>query len=148
MAAWVVVQQGMNGERKQARRYHWLSESLRSFVEEPHAAMMASSRARSSTLPTGGRKRLAHAARYSAIVGAGRYRARIAGVGGSGGDTRSANSQPMLPHLIMPTHHEVRPNDVLGGGCTAIWLRRQIVAPPTSASCSSFPASEHGPCVR
>ena len=36
---WVVVQQGMNGERKQARRYHWLSETLRSFVEEPHAAI-------------------------------------------------------------------------------------------------------------
>ena len=25
---WVVVQQGMNGDRKQARRYHWLSEGL------------------------------------------------------------------------------------------------------------------------
>ncbi|HWG78428.1 MAG TPA: DUF763 domain-containing protein, partial [Stellaceae bacterium] len=36
---WVVVQQGMNGERRQARRYHWLSEGLRSFVEEPHAAI-------------------------------------------------------------------------------------------------------------
>jgi hypothetical protein len=29
--AWTVVQQGMNGERGQARRYHWLSESVRSF---------------------------------------------------------------------------------------------------------------------
>src|SRR6202021_1978885 len=29
---WVVVQQGMNGERRQARRYHWLSEGLTSFV--------------------------------------------------------------------------------------------------------------------
>src|SRR5207245_8770681 len=36
---WVVVQQGMNGARKQARRYHWLSEGLKSFVEEPHAAI-------------------------------------------------------------------------------------------------------------
>ena len=36
---WVVVQQGMNGERKQARRYHWLSEGLQSFVDEPHAAI-------------------------------------------------------------------------------------------------------------
>src|SRR5712671_7473423 len=36
---WVVVQQGMNGERKQARRYHWLSEGLTSFIEEPHAAI-------------------------------------------------------------------------------------------------------------
>src|SRR5271163_5236095 len=36
---WVVVQQGMNGERRQARRYHWLSEGLTSFVDAPHAAI-------------------------------------------------------------------------------------------------------------
>ncbi|MCD7100299.1 DUF763 domain-containing protein [Stenotrophomonas sp. MMGLT7] len=36
---WVVVQQGMNGARKQARRYHWLSEGLESFVDAPHAAI-------------------------------------------------------------------------------------------------------------
>ena len=36
---WVVVQQGMNGDRKQARRYHWLSEGLNSFVDAPHAAI-------------------------------------------------------------------------------------------------------------
>jgi hypothetical protein len=37
--AWTVVQQGMNTDRRQARRYHWLSEGVRSFVEEPHAAI-------------------------------------------------------------------------------------------------------------
>ena len=36
---WVVVQQGMNGQFRQARRYHWLSEGLKSFVDEPHAAI-------------------------------------------------------------------------------------------------------------
>ncbi len=36
---WVVVQQGMNGGRRQARRYHWLSEGLNSFVDEPHSAI-------------------------------------------------------------------------------------------------------------
>ena len=36
---WTVVQQGMNGEKKMARRYHWLSEGVQSFVEEPHAAI-------------------------------------------------------------------------------------------------------------
>src|SRR6201986_233263 len=36
---WVVVQQGMNGDRRQARRYHWLSEGLQSFVDAPHAAI-------------------------------------------------------------------------------------------------------------
>jgi hypothetical protein len=36
---WVVVQQGMNGDAKQARRYHWLSEGLTSFLDDPHAAV-------------------------------------------------------------------------------------------------------------
>ncbi len=36
---WAVVQQGMNGELKQARRYHWLSEGLQSFVDAPHTAI-------------------------------------------------------------------------------------------------------------
>jgi hypothetical protein len=37
--AWAVVQQGMNGERRQARRYHWLSLDLEDFVDEPHSAI-------------------------------------------------------------------------------------------------------------
>jgi hypothetical protein len=45
---WVVVQQGMNGELKQARRYHWLSERITSFVDEPHAAIEGPGKARSS----------------------------------------------------------------------------------------------------
>lgn len=36
---WTVVQQGMDPVRRRARRYHWLSEGLGSFVEEPHAAI-------------------------------------------------------------------------------------------------------------
>jgi uncharacterized protein len=36
---WTVVQQGMNGTTRTARRYHWLSEDVRSFVEEPHKAI-------------------------------------------------------------------------------------------------------------
>src|ERR1700693_116318 len=36
---WVVVQQGMNGERRQARGAHWLSEGRTSFVAGPHAAI-------------------------------------------------------------------------------------------------------------
>src|SRR3954452_20321259 len=37
--AWTVVQQGMNGARRQARRYHWLWERAGSCVDEPHAAI-------------------------------------------------------------------------------------------------------------
>jgi hypothetical protein len=33
---WAVIQQGMNSESKTARRYHWHSQDLQSFVEEPH----------------------------------------------------------------------------------------------------------------
>ncbi|MGD0835920.1 MAG: DUF763 domain-containing protein [Polyangia bacterium] len=36
---WVVVQQGMNPERRQARRYHWLWDRAGSFVDQPHAAI-------------------------------------------------------------------------------------------------------------
>jgi hypothetical protein len=34
---WAVIQQGMNDSNGMARRYHWNSQSLRSFVEEPHS---------------------------------------------------------------------------------------------------------------
>ncbi len=37
---WAVVQQGMNGASKTARRYHWCSSDLRSFVEEPHKGVV------------------------------------------------------------------------------------------------------------
>ncbi|HID04728.1 MAG TPA: DUF763 domain-containing protein, partial [Aigarchaeota archaeon] len=37
---WSVVQQGMNPVEHYARRYHWLGEGLRSFVEEPHQAVV------------------------------------------------------------------------------------------------------------
>ncbi len=36
---WTIVQQGMNVSQKKARRYHWSSENLRSFVEEPHSGV-------------------------------------------------------------------------------------------------------------
>jgi hypothetical protein len=38
---WSVVQQGMNQENRYARRYHWLSTSLKSFIEEPHTAILS-----------------------------------------------------------------------------------------------------------
>ncbi|HWJ18111.1 MAG TPA: DUF763 domain-containing protein, partial [Geobacterales bacterium] len=36
---WAVVQQGMNDNTGMARRYHWLSEGLESFVTAPHSAI-------------------------------------------------------------------------------------------------------------
>ena len=37
--SWAVIQQGMNTEKRYARRYHWLGEGLKSFVEEPHSGI-------------------------------------------------------------------------------------------------------------
>lgn len=36
---WTVIQQGMNGSNRMARRYHWLSSALESFMEEPHTSV-------------------------------------------------------------------------------------------------------------
>jgi hypothetical protein len=36
---WTVVQQGMNGQKRQARCYHWHCEGLTSFVDKPHSAI-------------------------------------------------------------------------------------------------------------
>ncbi len=36
---WTVIQQGMSAGNKTARRYHWHSETLQNFVEEPHTAV-------------------------------------------------------------------------------------------------------------
>ncbi|MEM2940678.1 MAG: DUF763 domain-containing protein [Thermoproteota archaeon] len=41
---WAVVQQGMNPELKWARRYHWLSEGVKSLVEEPHSGIIGVSK--------------------------------------------------------------------------------------------------------
>ena len=38
---WCVVQQGMNDATGMARRYHWLADTLQSYVNEPHAAICA-----------------------------------------------------------------------------------------------------------
>jgi hypothetical protein len=37
---WTVIQQGMNTGSRLARRYHWHSGSLKSFVEEPHSGVV------------------------------------------------------------------------------------------------------------
>lgn len=41
---WTVIQQGMDTENKVARRYHWISEKVDNFVEEPHNAIIAERR--------------------------------------------------------------------------------------------------------
>lgn len=42
---WAVIQQGMNEDKRTARRYHWLSENVRDFVVEPHSAVCCDKKA-------------------------------------------------------------------------------------------------------
>jgi hypothetical protein len=42
--SWAVVQQGMNGGNRYARRYHWLSDAVTDFVNEPHSAIASQAR--------------------------------------------------------------------------------------------------------
>lgn len=104
---WTVVQQGMNGEQRYARRYHWHSEGLTDFVDEPHAAIdgknlgeiinLTDHRAASSRK---GQLDLLSALTPDRI--ADQYAAL----------TGKVPVQGTLPHLFMPEHHDVRSSDV------------------------------------
>lgn len=50
---WSVVQQGMNETTRYARRYHWLSETMPSFVSEPHAAVACDTKSDTLNLVAG-----------------------------------------------------------------------------------------------
>jgi hypothetical protein len=109
---WVVVQQGMNGESRQARRYHWLSEDLKSFVDAPHAAIDGIEQGRIVNLTD----RRAAASRQGQLD-----LLRDLGPDGiirevvvlAGPKPQPVRAQAMLPHLVMPAHHDVRPEDVI-----------------------------------
>ncbi len=107
---WVVIQQGMNDDRGQARRYHWLSEGLESFVDQPHAAIEGAGQGVIVNLTD----RRAEESRQKQIdvlaLGPDKivYEfAKLASVSGV------SDQQSLLPHLIMPDHHDLRPSDVV-----------------------------------
>ncbi|MBY5407675.1 DUF763 domain-containing protein [Rhizobium leguminosarum] len=110
---WVVVQQGMNGDKRQARRYHWLSEGLESFVDSPHAAIEGRSQGEIVNLAD----RRAERSRRGqldllATLGPDRIIREAAALLRAEQPAPEPAEQPMLPHLIMPAHHDVRESDV------------------------------------
>jgi hypothetical protein len=121
---WVVVQQGMNAASKQARRYHWLSEGLSGFLDDPHAAVegpgqgrivnLADARAARSReaqldlLATTAPKEIAREfARIEAATAPHPPSAAFPREWGGG------EQIPLLPHLTMPDRHDVRASDVV-----------------------------------
>jgi uncharacterized protein len=104
---WTVVQQGMNGGRRQARRYHWHSASLASFVEEPHSAIDGPGQGEIVNL-TDRRAAPSRKAQLELLssLGPDRIAQELAAL------SAEPALQPQLPHLIMPARHEVRSSDV------------------------------------
>ena len=110
---WAVIQQGMNGERRQARRYHWLSEGLTSFLDDPHAAIEGEGQGEIVNLAD----RRAEKSRCAqldllASLGPDRIVSELARLEGPERRAEIA-PQPLLPHLIMPAHHDVRAEDIV-----------------------------------
>lgn len=107
--AWVVVQQGMNDATRTARRYHWRSAGLASFVDAPHAAIDGPAAGTIVNL-TDARAAPARTAQLDLLADLGpdrlaREAARLV--------RPQVPGTPLLPHLVMPDHHDVRAGDVL-----------------------------------
>jgi hypothetical protein len=109
--AWVVVQQGMKDETGTARRYHWISEGLKDFVDAPHSAIEGE-----------GQGNIVNLTDRRAAPSRGAQLELLGSIGPDGvarefaaleGRVPEPEAQPMLPHLIMPAHHDVRSEDVV-----------------------------------
>jgi hypothetical protein len=106
---WTVVQQGMRPETRTARRYHWISEGLGSFVDAPHAAIEGEPGGPIVNLADR-RAARARAAEIELVrAGPGVVLRELAKV------TRAAPwPEAVLPHLVLPFHHDVTADDVVG----------------------------------
>jgi hypothetical protein len=90
---WAVVQQGMNPNSKTARRYHWHSEQLESFINEPHTFIYGENQGEILNLTDSN----AAATRNYAL------------------EISRENPDKIIKeisHLKMPAHHDVRMEDV------------------------------------
>ena len=104
----------MNGDRRQARRYHWLSEGLASFVDAPHAAIAGEPQGEIVNLAD----RRAEPSRRGqldllASLGPDRITQEVRRMSAaSDAPAVALPAQPPLPHLVLPAHHDVRAGDV------------------------------------
>lgn len=118
---WAVVQQGMNGDLRQARRYHWLSENITDFLASPHAAIEGREQGKilnlADTRAEGSRNaQLEILTEMGPDKIAAEYRKLTLA------DNRPTQAPPPperqqqlqldLPHLVMPDHHDVRAENV------------------------------------
>ncbi|OCH98653.1 hypothetical protein A8135_11255 [Legionella jamestowniensis] len=109
---WTVIQQGMNTTNKQARRYHWLSEGLDSFVDAPHATIEGPHQGNIINL-TDQRAQISRSKQIDLLKTFSPE--RILAEVSKGEHAKPAiikMEQLSLPHLEMPAHHDVRAENI------------------------------------
>ncbi|MEN0066230.1 MAG: DUF763 domain-containing protein [Myxococcota bacterium] len=100
---WVVVQQGLNDATGTARRYHWRSEGLTAFDEEPHSGVTERAPASTQILNLVHREaRPVREAQVSLVAEPDRVM----------GELRRLREPPKQVSLSMPAHHAVLAKDV------------------------------------
>ncbi|HEX2548344.1 MAG TPA: DUF763 domain-containing protein, partial [Gammaproteobacteria bacterium] len=111
---WVVIQQGMNTSNKQARRYHWLSEGLKSFIESPHAAIEGHPQGNIINL-TDQRAQLSRSIQIELLKTLSPERILAEATKHENLPILSKSipaTQILLPHLDMPIHHDIRAENI------------------------------------
>ena len=121
--AWCVVQQGMNDANGMARRYHWLSAQIESYVNEPHAAVCAEPEPAAPSARGGGARMMNLVAAESAPV-----RSASAQLAREKPDVVLSAIRE-LPVLTMPRRHAVLVADVNPGYLQKILLKTYERAP-------------------
>jgi hypothetical protein len=118
---WCVVQQGMNESRREARRYHWLSENLQSFLDSPHAAIEGRNEGAIVNLADARAERNRSAGLELVHRGPDRTIAVLKRTRDKSNAALDLFSQlqpapepsESMPHLQMPAHHDVRASDIV-----------------------------------
>jgi hypothetical protein len=90
---WTVIQQGMSPQSSTARRYHWHSDDLKSFVDEPHTAICGINQGEILNMTA---------------TGAAPSRSSVMSLTQEEPGRMLAEAQT----LVMPAHHDVRAKDV------------------------------------
>lgn len=116
---WVVVQQGMNTSTRTARRYHWSSENLRSFVEEPHAGVTGENQGKILNLTASAARQTRGTILTLTHENPDRMIKEIAKISGNDYSKQLEfdfeGSQILIRNdrnLVLPAHHDVRAEDV------------------------------------
>ena len=109
---WAVVQQGMHGEERMARRYHWLSDRAANFVDAPHTAIDGPPRPTPIVNLTDSRAADARTAQLAIVREGPDSVARAVRTHGLA--WRSRAPAPSQDQIRLPFHHDVRPEDILG----------------------------------